>query len=291
LELRLTTLTGVLAFCLPAVSSFSQEASAPQVQTTDPVCGFIAGPHFYLEATQVKQGLSVELLPSGARVDQPATLRFLVNLKPRNVPVDKLQIEHEKFMHVLGVRDDLQEFFHLHPVRVSPGVWEVTYTFKHGGNYKLWTDVKYRGTVYSFAQPVLTVSGDFGNQGATPDFAGSAVCSGYRITFNHSAPLVTGATNQLQFSIQDPTGKSPELENYLGTPMHLVILKDDLSVYLHGHPERLGPGSAALRFQQTFTKPGAYKLFAQFRPKEAKLPADETNLAEFRVTVAPAATN
>jgi hypothetical protein len=254
---------------------------------TDPVCGFVAGPHFYYEADQVKQGLTVELKASLAQDNSRATLRFFVRQKPRDFPVDRLQIEHEKFMHIIGVRDDLTGFFHLHPVRVAPGVWEVDHVFNSGGNYKIWSDLKYRGVSYSFGHPLLHIPGSTGQAEPTA-LLHPLASSGYQVDLKHSEPLECGRTNQFQFTIVDPLGKTPDLENVLGAPMHLVLVRDDLSVYLHAHPEPRGPGEHAIRFRQSFTKAGNYKLFAQVRPKDATLPADETILADFSIKVQPA---
>src|SRR5947208_6244323 len=127
----------VLGTLIPGASA--QETNAPPPPAADPICGFIAGPHVYSETSQIKQGLSVDIFLGQPRVNQPVTLRFFIHQKPRNNPVDQLQIEHEKFIHVLGVREDLKEFFHLHPLKVSPGMWEVSHTFTEPGNYKIWT--------------------------------------------------------------------------------------------------------------------------------------------------------
>ena len=265
--------------------SSAQEANAPAPPAADPICGFIAGPHFYHETDRVKQGLSVDIFVGQPRANQPVTLRFFVHQKPRNVPVDQLQIEHERFIHVIGVRQDLKEFFHLHPVKVSPGMWEVSHTFAEAGNYKIWTDVKSRGISYSFGHPLLSVVANGANDTKTSTSEERAAKSPYQVTFKHSEPLAAGRTNQLQFLIRDPSGNTVETENYLGAPMHLVIVKDDLSVYLHAHPESRGSADSPIRFTQSFEQEGHYKLFAQFRPTNAKLPEGETVLEEFNVTV------
>jgi hypothetical protein len=173
----------------------------------------------------------------------------------------------------------------LHPQRVGPGIWQATHTFKQGGNYKLWADVKFRGTSYSFGQALLSVSGDFGPPVPRKESPGSVTCSGYRIKLDQSRPWRITETNQLQFLIEDSTGKPAELDNYLGAPMHLVIVHEDLSAYLHAHPEGRRPGDAHIRFNQSLPKPGYYQLFAQFRPRAANLPPDEAILAEFRIKV------
>jgi hypothetical protein len=258
-------------------------AGAPK----DPVCGFLKNAH-YLEASEVTQGLAVDMAVTGpARVNEPVTLRFYVVNKPGNVAVNDLQVEHEKYIHVIGVRDDLREFFHIHPVKTGPGTWEVKHVFLHGGSYKIWAEVAFLNASYSFGQPVLVVSGDVGGQKIVaadrPDYE---MRSGYQITFKHTEPLVNGRTTSLQFLIRDAAGREAETEDFLGAAMHMVIVKDDMSMCLHAHPVDVGFADPVITFSEIFSKPGKYKLFAQFRPKGTDLRGDDAILVEFPVTVA-----
>lgn len=268
-------------------AGFSQETLPSNSLVGDPVCGFIAGPHFTCEAAEVKQGLTVELLAGDVRAGQPATLRFLVEERPRNTPEDGLQVEHEKLMHVIGVGDDLNGFFHIHPLKVSSGMWEVSHAFAKGGNYKIWVDVKSRGVTYSFGQPILRVTENPGGADAATNHATAAckLTAQYQVQIRNSENLFAGATNEISFLVKDQAGVPVELENFLGTSMHLVIVKDDLSEYLHAHPEGRDTRDGAIRFRQVFSTPGRYKMFAQFRPKIAQLPPDEAVPAEFSVSV------
>lgn len=259
----------------------------PAPAPKDPVCGFARNGH-YLEAASVTQGLVVDMAVVGqARINEPVRLRLFVRQKPGDVAVENLQLEHEKYLHVIGVRDDLREFFHIHPVKTGPGTWEVTHVFPRGGNYKIWAEVGFLDGSYSFGQPQLSVTGDFGEEAAGLDRPDYEMRSGYQITFKHTEPLMSGQTSSLQFLIRDAAGRETETENFLGASMHMVIVKDDLSVCLHAHPISPGFPDPVIGFSQIFSTPGRYKLFAQFRPKGTDLPPDEAILAEFQVEVTP----
>jgi hypothetical protein len=263
-------------------------AANPVSGPKEPICGFARNFH-YLEEDRARRGLNVELaVPRTARIDQPVTLRFYVSLQPGELAVDNLQLEHEKFVHVIGVRDDLNEFFHIHPVRVGPGIWEVTHTFTNGGNYKIWSDVRFQDISYGVGHPVLSLSGSLGKPVVHDDRADYEVRAGHQITFKHTEPLVSGRSASLQFLIRDSSGQEIQTENFLGASMHLVIVKDDLSVYRHAHPDHqdMDTPQPVITFTQLFPTEGKYKLFAQFRPKGTTLPADDAILAEFYVTVA-----
>jgi hypothetical protein len=104
--------------------------------------------------------------------------------------------------------------------------------------------------------------------------------------------MIVGRSCNLEFLIRDPSGRETVTEDFLGAPMHLVIIKDDLSVCLHAHPEFHNRGIPVISSTQVFSKPGLYRLFAQFRPKGSSLPADEALFAAFyvRVVEGPVAT-
>ena len=278
----------VLALMLTAFATgaFAWDPSGPLPVDgpKEPVCGFVKNSR-YLEEDAVTQGLAIDLAVIGpARVNEPVTLRLFVHQKPGDIAVNNLQVEHEKYIHLIGVRDDLNEFFHIHPVKIGPGVWEVTHTFTNGGNYKIWTDARYQDGSYVFGHPLLTLAGSLGAPAAVksdrPDYAAR---DGYQVTFKHTEPLIAGRVSSLQFLIRDAGGREIETENFLGAPMHLVMVKDDLTVYLHAHPGHDDPPQPVISFSQILPKEGGYKLFAQFRPKGTTLGPDEAILVEFRV--------
>ena len=49
--------------------------------------------------------------------------------------------------------------------------------------------------------------------------------------------------------------------------MHLFIVRDDLTMFAHEHPELTGPGTFRLRWR--FPQPGRYRIFADVAPRDA----------------------
>jgi hypothetical protein len=249
----------------------------------DPVCGNSAGLRYYSEAIDVKSGPCVDLLTREARAGDSVGLRFYVSEKRSGRPLEKLEVQHEKLMHVIGVREDLSEFFHLHPVNIGGGLWEVRHTFAAGGKYKIWVDIACSGATFTLAQPLLTVSGEQPSVGVNPTMSSRVKVSGFEISISHGEPVVAGSTNDLVVTIRDSSGQTIGMENFLGGPMHLVAIGENLSGYRHAHPEPASSLASGIRFRQVFDQPGRYKLFAQFRPLGVHLPAGEALLAEFSV--------
>jgi hypothetical protein len=280
-------LPAILLLPVLLATAGAQEISKPAPLISEPICGLCAASHTYLDETGVRSGLVVDMLVGPGEVNQPVTFRFFVCQRPSNWPEDRLEIEHEKYIHVIGVRNDLRDFFHIHPVKTGPGMWAVDYTFTNAGIYKIWTDVRWKGVSYTFSHPALRINGEPGPGGEARnfDFRDSVTASGYRVTLKHSKPLVSGQTNQLEFIIRDASGNRVAVENFLGAPMHLVMVKEDLSAYVHAHPDLASIDNSYIHFSSLFVADGVYKLFAQFRPVKAKLPPDDAILAEFYVKV------
>lgn len=282
LQMRLIVFT-LFLFTL-SLAACGQGKPRPAFPPGEEICGFL-GNYAFVRPAQVQRGLAVDLFVGDAGAEQPTTLRFFVHERPRNQPVDDLQVEHEKLIHVLGVRDDLTGFFHVHPSRVARGQWAVSHVFTNAGNYRIWTNVKRHGISYAFEHPTLEVSGAAEGQTLSPNFSREVESGGCRVALIFSEPLRAGRTNLLQFEIRNVLGGQIRTENFLGTPMHLVIIKDDLSVFLHAHSDQHGLAGPDVTFRQTFPAPGRYKLFAQFRPHKCRLPPDASLLAELWVEV------
>ncbi|HEY4479434.1 MAG TPA: cytochrome c biogenesis protein CcdA [Candidatus Paceibacterota bacterium] len=272
----------------------------------------------YHEETFVKEGIVVNLgVPANISAGETANLAFYVNTKPASTPVVNLELGHKKYLHVIGVRSDLSQFFHIHPENSGSGFWSSNYAFKEEGKYKLFTDIKYAGQQHTFGHGAIAVRRTLTSP-KTPapqvQFFDNVIVGNYQVALDHNVPLVKGKPMQFIFTYQDVLGNGVELEPYLGADMHLVVIKDDLSEYVHAHPDDSttssddghdhehtflgaqqayahtgattgGPDPAEIPFTVTFPKEGIYKLFGQFRPKGTDLPVETALLAEFYVKV------
>src|SRR5262245_46779288 len=99
----------LMALILSSAASASGQPRTAAAAEPEAVCGY--GQRFVAVSSGKQQaGLSVDLLAGEVSVNQTVPLRFRVYQSPGDVPVDDLQVEHEKLMHVIGVRDDLGAF-------------------------------------------------------------------------------------------------------------------------------------------------------------------------------------
>ena len=268
----------------------------------------------YHEEFQVREGLVVNLNATPVPVTTGTTSRLdlFVNEKPGNIPVTDLEIEHEKLMHLIGVRSDLNEFFHIHPEpALAPGLFSEDYVFKAPGIYKLWSEIKKDGTIHAFGHPEISVEGGGVREDKKVSFGRNITVRSYQVALEIAEPVVKEHLHELNFDIHSLTGTEIAVEKYLGEKMHLVIIKDDLKQFIHAHPEEdgveehtqnnlifqafahgveektvsEGEKDEAVNFHVTFPEVGLYKVFAQFRPKGIDLPPDEALAASFWVKV------
>jgi cytochrome c-type biogenesis protein len=269
----------------------------------------------YHEETDVKEGIVVNLgvLPEQVAVGEPATFLFFVNLKPEEIPVPayELQVQHEKRMHVIGVRRDLNEFFHIHPSPQAnaPAVFEIAHTFQKPGEYKIWSEIKFQDENHTFGHPMVSVNGEGETFTLQKEITTSRIVGNYQ-ALAHYDELYTGESH-IDFEIRTATGQPAELENYLGEKMHLSVISEDLAQFIHTHPDSGEHGtmmdehsslfikrvlanggeehadvpSDHIGFAVNLPKPGFYKMFAQFRPADANLPLNDALTAEFWVQV------
>ena len=276
----------------------------------------------YHEENEVREGVAVNLniAPVPYRTGQVQKLDFFINDKPGNVPVpvQDLEIEHSKLMHVIGLRSDMNEFFHIHPSPTStPGHLLVNYAFSNPGLYKIWSEIKKDGVNHSFGHPEISVAGEGPRDERKVSLGRNVIVGQYQVALKIDEPVAKGHEHELSFDVHTFTGDEVEVEDYLAAKMHLTIIKDDWKQFIHTHPEigdhhslRMVPEALAhgdeevpgaiheegkdevINFHAVFPEAGLYKIFAQFRPKGIALPQDEALTAEFWIKVeekAPAA--
>lgn len=79
--------------------------------------------------------------------------------------------------------------------------------------------------------------------------------------------VVTGVDTQLQFQVEEKTGKPIEhVEKYLGELGHLIVLHEQTLEYIQVHPVRsITNKYNNIPFVVAFPKPGNYKMFLEFK--------------------------
>ena len=181
-------------------------------------------------------------------------------------PVKTFDILHEKLVHLIVVRDGLDEFAHLHPDVDSSGMITTQFAFPKSGKYRLFADHQPQGKPAGLATGEVSVSGSDDQAAPLVSTASPDVTIGEIKA--HIAIRQSEQETNVQFHFVDADGKPvTDLQPYLGAMGHLVIISADGSEYVHSHPvsdAKTAP-DGAVEFAAHFPKPGIYKAWGQFQ--------------------------
>ena len=206
-------------------------------------------------------GGAYSLAVEGNRFDPatPSDFRFKV-LGPDGHAVTEYRLLHERELHLIVVRSDLVNFYHLHPSREADGTWHVELTLPSPGPYRAFADVAPKDGPEITLTVDLTAPGKWTEQ-QLPTPSTSAHAGAYQVDLY--GQLTAGVHSEIAFRVSRD-GRGVELEPYLGAMGHLVALRASDLTYLHVHP--LEQASAeAVPFGVEVPSPGAYRLFLQFQ--------------------------
>ncbi|MBD0369297.1 MAG: cupredoxin domain-containing protein [Pyrinomonadaceae bacterium] len=250
--------------------------------------------HAAISTSAPKAGFRAELKtePALPRAGEPVSLSFTVK-NGKGHTVRFLQFVHEKPLHLLVVSDDLSEFYHIHPEMQVDDSYSVRQTFPYGGIYRLYADYTPPGYGTIVEQFELYVEGP--ERPRVPLYADSQLTKttgGLKATLSSDKELRAGEDLMLRFKLFDEKTDAPvnNLQLYLGSLAHFVIVGEDLNDFIHAHPldagevfdpsqdptlhlhdpsqltkTLVGPSPSEVSAHVNFPRAGLYKLWAQFQ--------------------------
>lgn len=278
----------LLAMCLVAAVPAVSDAGPPVAQATAPAPDAFTCP-MHCEGTKhydaprscpvcgmalslvdgARYRVAVTPLTGPIRPGEPTTLGFAIS-DPKGKPVRKLEVVHEKILHLLVTSSDLSWFAHEHPERNAKGELELRMTFPAPGRYTLFHDFTPPRVGMQVVPVELTVEG-------TPpapvplvvDDRDAKTVDGFTARLASSRPLVAEQNLDLVVSLARGNAPVTDLEPFLGAMGHLIIVSADGKHFVHSHPvehrNRRPERGPAISFQCRFPTDGIYKAWAQFQ--------------------------
>ena len=212
-------------------------------------------------------GYTLSPISAPEAVAEAGTLSFRV-LGPSGKPVTEFTKNHEKDLHLIVVRTDTAEFYHVHPVVDANGHWSIDWAWETAGTYKVLADFvpTELGEELALAR-LVEVAGHHTPQ-PLPDHAMISEVDGYTVTL--TGDLVAGASSLVTATVERDGQPVLDLEPYLGAYGHLVALRDGDLAYIHVHPDGK-PGDGAtesgpeVSFHIETPTVGIYRLFLDFQ--------------------------
>jgi hypothetical protein len=190
---------------------------------------------------------------------------------------------HEKIMHFIVVREDLQQFQHIHPdYNQSTGEFSVNVTFPTDGPYRIFPDFTPGKNADNPQLLPVTLSKDliigdlskYVSELVEPDTSNKKTVSGYEITYTVPSNLQAQSTATYTLSIARNGQDVTNLQPYLGAMGHSVILKAETLDFIHAHAESASATGPDISFSTSFPGAGIYKTFTQFQHQEKVITSD-----------------
>lgn len=214
----------------------------------------------------VPAGNRIAVLTEIADVAKARQLRFRLSAADgRELGPEELQVAHEKLMHLLVVRDDYQEFHHVHPAYLN-GAWEAYVPFESGGAYQAYVDiVPTQGAAVTLRQELKVGDGRTRSWPLVPTKLQTAGKFEAELTTTEEDGGITYA-----FALRKDGASVTDISPYLGAYGHVVMLrKGDPDGFIHMHPVTdAAPTDGIVRFRSDAPGPGTYALFGQFAPED-----------------------
>lgn len=232
--------------------------------------------------------LEVTSNTEGIKPKQPVNFSFKVKNDKGEI-LKNYEVAHEKIMHFIVVRKDLQEFQHIHPeFNQSTGEFSVQVTFPTDGSYRVFPDFTPGDENPSKLTVTLSKDINVGDlnkytaQSATVDTTPTKTVDGYSIAYKLN-PAQPKAQSDFNFTLSVTQNGKPvtDLQTYLGALGHSVILREGILDFIHAHAGEASSTGAMMdhgnmmqntstkgpdiNFSTSFPEPGIYKLFTQFQ--------------------------
>lgn len=237
-------------------------------------------------------GYKLQLTSSSDKIkpNQPIKVSYKI-VNDKGEVLKDYTVTHEKIMHFIVVRKDLQYFQHLHPeFNQSTGEFSVSVNFPTDGPYRIFPD--FTPTPENPQKLTVTVNQDL-NVGDLSKYVPQSVVADKEITkqvdgynVNYTFPDQLKANTELNYTlIVEKPNDVVKLEPYLGAMGHGVILREGNLDFIHTHASGMSAmdgmqkmdhemGGGVIDFSANFPEPGVYRIFTQFQVKGKVMTSD-----------------
>jgi hypothetical protein len=243
-----------------------QHVVGHQTESVDPSMGHLSQDrHQGNHGSDATAMLMIQTEPEEVQAGQPATLRLMIH-DPGGAMVKDFETVHGQKIHIIIVREGLDQFAHIHPQMDPNGNMTAVFTFPIGGKYRLYADHKPSGKDQATAIAQLNVHGEIPPAPELiPNTPGNITSDGLNAHVTVENAKMSG-TASIVFRLTD-SSDTPivDLEPYMGVLGHLVVISADGKQYVHAHPVDENNADGTVEFETHLVMPGIYKGWGQFQ--------------------------
>jgi len=242
--------------------------------------------------------VDLETRPAELKAGIPASILFFIKDTEGN-PIQDLTITHERLVHVMVLSADFSVFAHIHPddfgaitpEMIRKAEFIVRYSFPKGGTYLIALDSAVKDVPFS-EHFTVEVGGLPAMGPLKKDFSQEKRFGEYQVSLiSAPARITAGKETVLRYTIKKGGRAVADLEPYLSAPMHVAVVKDDLSTFIHEHgvlpgmdggmhameghmhmmhvPDKFGP---EIDVHIAFPAKGIYQIFSEVKHQGRVIP-------------------
>jgi hypothetical protein len=260
------------------------------------LAAFVFGGIAAAYGARVEQSGDFALLDGTAKIDSKfwtepsnrlsATLRVR-QFQPNGKPILSYELDMQKLVHMIVVRDDFGTFAHLHPAfDAATGTFRQPFTKDPNHRYYVYADTTPQGVGQQVFRFTLDSTGAAASAARPNDRSQPTVAAGPYTVALGTTSLASGVAQRLNVTIQKDGKPADDLGTYLGAAAHCVFINTQSLAYIHIHPSVRGagmqmsmnsdakmemsggPAGPLLEMSLPSLPPGFYKLWIEFRGGE-----------------------
>lgn len=200
-----------------------------------------------------------------SRFQEPGiiNLKFLLKNPDGSYVFDEsLATIHTQKIHLIIVKNDLSNFYHLHP-ETGDQFWTTQVTLNTPGLYQVYANYQIQDRPEQVAYTELSV-GTYEDTVNYPHITPELTSNEDGIVAHLS--LNSNASENISIHLEKEGKPFTDLKPYMGAAGHFIILEHGKpQTFLHSHPQDIEiPSNGELNFSADFPESGTYTGFLQF---------------------------
>jgi hypothetical protein len=222
--------------------------------------------HTHTENMDLQFKMSFRTGTETIRAGEPIKLYFKPELVSQPGSVVPLSLFHERKIHLIIMSKDLNYFAHEHPELLGNGDYMWEHIFPAGGDYLLFQDYMPEEAVQQLGRQEIHVAGEETPKGLTDKVTTVWEEDEYEVKIHPDNQLVkANAAVILKAEVAKNGEPITDLEKYLGSLAHVVVVSSDTQDYLHVHPMESATNGPEIILHTHFPRSGHYKIFMEFK--------------------------